>query len=96
MRDTTPAHVSDVEESVHALKIDESTEIGDILDLTFDLITNSDGAEEFLTEFGPLGFDHFTAAENEVLAVVVDLDDFKFVNVTNIFLKVAWWDNIHL
>ena len=40
--DAAPAHVGDVKKSVHTLKIDERSEVGDVFDETLDLIADLD------------------------------------------------------
>jgi hypothetical protein len=52
--------------------------------------------EELLAEFGALGFDDFAAGKHDVLALVVDLDDFEFVNVADVFVEILRRDDVHL
>ena len=94
--DAAPRHVGDVEESVHALEIDERTEVGDVLDRADDLVADLDGLEECLALLGALGFDDFAAGENDVLALVVDLDDFELVDVSDVFGEIFRWNDVHL
>ena len=56
-----PAHVGNVEQSVHTLEVNKGTKVGDVLHLTFDLVANLDALKEVLTHFSALAFDHLTA-----------------------------------
>lgn len=94
--DAAPRHVGDVEKSVHALEIDEGTEVGDVLDRAGDLVADFDTGEEGLAELGALGFDDFAAGNDDVFTVVVDFNDFEFVNVADVFVEVLRWDDVHL
>ena len=96
MVDTAPRHVCDMEQAVHTSEIDEGTEIGEILDRTDDLVADLDGLKERLALLGALGFDDFAAGKDDIFALVVDLDDLEFVDVSNEFGKILGWDDIHL
>jgi len=81
--DPAPAHVGDVEQTVHPGQVDERTEVGEDLDHAFHLIADANGIEELGTLFRALRFDDFPTGEDDVLPVVVDLDDLEFVNVAD-------------
>jgi len=42
------------------------------------------------------GFDDFAAAEDDVLAVVVDLDDLEFVDLADVFVEILRRDDVDL
>ena len=96
MVDAAPRHIGDMKESVHALEIHERTEVGEVLDRADDLVADLDGLEKCLALLGALGFDDFAAGEDDVLALVVDLDDFELVNVSNVFGEIFRWNDVHL
>ena len=96
MRDAAPAHVGDVKKSVHALEVDERTEVGEVLDLSGDLVAHGNGLEELLAALGALGLDDFTTGKNDVLAVVVDLNDFEFVDVAHVFGEILGRNDVDL
>ena len=96
MVDAAPRHVGDVEKAVHALKVDEGTEVGEVLDRTGDLVADLDGLEELLTKLGALGFDDFAAGKDDVLALVVDLDDFELVDIADVLVEVLRRDDVDL
>ena len=85
-----------MKESVHALEIDERTEVGEVLDRADNFVAGLDGLKERLALLGALGFDDFAAGENDILALVVDFDDFEFVNVSDVFGKIFRWNDVHL
>ncbi len=96
MVDAAPRHVGDVEESIHALEIDEGTEIGDVLDRAGDFVADFDTGEESLTQLGTLCLDDFAAGNDDVFTLVVDFNDFEFVNVADVFVEILRWDDVHL
>ena len=96
MTDASPAHVGDVKQSIHALKVNKTTKIGDVLDLSLHLVANLDALEEELALLGAFAFDHLAARKNNVLAVVVDLDNLKFVNLADILVEIFGRDDIDL
>ena len=94
--DAAPAHVGDVEKSVHALKVNKRTKVGDVLDDSIDLVADFNGLKELSTLLSTLSFNNFTTAQNDVLADVVNFNDFKFVNLTNVFVEVFRWNDVDL
>ena len=96
MVDAAPRHVGNVEQAIHAGEIDEGAEIGEVLDRTDHLVADLDGLQERLALLGALGFDDFAAGKDDVFALVVDLDDLEFVDVSNEFGKILGWDDVHL
>jgi hypothetical protein len=78
-----PAHVGDVQQTVNAVEVDERTEIGDVLDRALADVARDHFGQQLLAAFGALGFDEFAAGENDVLALLVDLNDLEFVGVAD-------------
>src|SRR5687768_11940311 len=83
MVESAPGHVRDMEQSVHAIEVDERTEVGEVLDRALDAVADASAVEELGTLLCALLFDELTTAENHVLPVVVDLDDLKVVGVAD-------------
>ncbi len=96
VRETCPGHVGDVEKSVDAIEIEEGSEVGDVLDGTFDLVTGAHGSEELLASLTALGLDEFAAAEDDVLAILVQLDDLEVVGVSDKLGEILRRIDIHL
>jgi hypothetical protein len=94
--ETTPGHVGDVEQAVHAVEVDERTEVGEVLDRAADRCADLDRLEEALTLLAPLLLDELAAAEDDVLPVVVDLDDLKVVGVADELLEIFRRDDVDL
>ena len=56
------------------------------LTVAVDLVADLDAAQKLLALFGALLLDDFAAGEDDVLALVVDLDDLEIVGVADKFL----------
>ncbi len=94
--EAAPGHVGDVEQAVHAIEVDERAEIGEVLDGAVDGAADLDAIEEFLALLGALLLDEFAAGEDDVFAVVVDLDDLEVVGVADELLEVLRGDDVDL
>ena len=88
MTEAAPAHVGDVEQAVHAVEIDERAEVGEILHGARDAIADIHAVHELLALLAALLLDQFAAAEDDVLAVVVDFDDLEIVGVADELLQI--------
>jgi hypothetical protein len=51
-----------VEQAVHAIEVDERTEVGEVLDDALDLVAHLHGLEELRALLGALLFDEFATA----------------------------------
>src|SRR5690625_3741329 len=83
MSDPTPAHIGDMEESIWATEIDEGAEVGNMRGDTAPDLTD----EELLNELRPLLLaltlqDH-TAADDDITAPLVQLDDLELELLTD-------------
>ena len=87
-RETAPGHVGDVQQTVDAGQVDERAEVGQVLDGAVDHVADLDAFEEELALGVALGLDQFAAREDDVLAVVVDLDDLEIVRVADEAVEV--------
>ena len=85
-----------MKEPIHALKIDERTKVGDVLNLSLNLVTNGNSLKELLAKLSTLSLDHFPAGDDKILAIVVNFDDFEFVDVAHVFLQVAGRNDVDL
>ena len=94
--EAAPGHVGDVEEAVHAVEVDERAEIGEVLDGALDGVADLDAIEEFLALLGALLLDEFAAGEDDVFAVVVDLDDLEVVGVADELLEILRGNDVDL
>jgi hypothetical protein len=96
MVEAAPGHVRDVEQTVHAVEIDERTEVGDVLDDADDLVAGGDAVEELLALLGALGLDDFAAGEHDVFALVVDLDDLELEHLADVLVEILRRDDVDL
>jgi hypothetical protein len=86
--DAAPAHVGDVQQAVHAVEIDERTEIGDVLDDALADLAGLNGIEEVATLARALLFDEFAAGQNDVLPLEVDLENLEVVGLADVLIEV--------
>jgi hypothetical protein len=96
MGEACPGHVGDVEKAVDTIEIEECPEVSDVLDGSFDLVSGTDGAEELLATLAAFRFDEFTAAEDDILAVLVEFHDLEVVDVADKLLEILRRIDIHL
>src|SRR3954471_23747665 len=75
MRDAAPRHVGDVEESIDAPQVDERAVVGDVLDDAAEDLAFGERVERVLLLLGVLLFEEDLAREDDVAALLVDLDD---------------------
>jgi hypothetical protein len=85
-----------VEQSVDAIKVEECAEVGDVLDGTLDLVTGADGSKELLASLATGGLDEFPAAEDDVLAILVEFHDLEVVGVAHELLEILGGIDIDL
>src|SRR6266850_2686017 len=96
MTDAAPGHVGDVEEAVEAVEINERAEVGDVLDGAFADVARHHLGEQFLAPFVAFLFNQLPTGEDDVLALLIDLNDLKFVGVGDVLLKVLGRDDVDL
>ncbi len=96
MPDAPPAHVGDMEQSIDAVEVNEGAEISDILDCSLADVARGHVREQLAPLFIALLFDQLAPGQNDVLALLVDFDDFKFVAVADELGQVLGRDHIDL
>ena len=96
MVETSPGHVGDVKQTVHAIEIHERTEVGDVLDDTDDFGARGDAFQELLALLGALGLDDFAAAEDDVLALVVDFDNLELEHLAHVLVEILGRNDVDL
>ena len=75
MADAAPRHVRDVQQAVDAAEIDERAVVGDVLDDAAQDLALGERLERGLLLLGVLLFEEDLAREDDVAALLVDLDD---------------------
>ena len=94
--EAAPAHIGDVEETVHAIEIDEGAEVGEVFDHALDRAADFDGIEEALAFFAAFLLDEFAAGKDDIFAIVINFDDFEVVGIADELLEILGWDDIDL
>src|SRR5664280_2160811 len=96
MADAAPAHIGDMEQAVDPIEVDECAEVGDILDGAFADISGRHFGQELLPAFRAFLFDEFAAGQDDVLAFLVDFDDFEIVVIADVLLEVLGRGDVDL
>jgi len=73
-----------VEQTVEAVEVDERTEVGDVLDHTLADVARDEVLEELGAAGIALGLDQFTTAQDDVLALRVELHHAELVGVADV------------
>src|ERR1019366_2040598 len=87
--DPTPAHVGDVQEAVDAAEIDERAVLGDVLDDAADDLALFQGLEGLRLLLVALFLEEHAPAEDDVAALLVELDDLELVGLPDELVQVA-------
>ncbi|MNU66279.1 hypothetical protein D3C71_555880 [compost metagenome] len=77
MLNALPRHVGDVQQAVNAAQIYECTVVGQVLDDTLNFLTFLQVGQQAFALGGVLGFDHGTTGNDNVVALLVQLDDLE-------------------
>jgi hypothetical protein len=77
-----------VEQAVHAVEVDERTEVGDVLDHALADLAGLDRLEEVAALLGALLLDELAAGEHDVLALDVDLEDLEIVGLADVLVEI--------
>src|SRR5690554_6309877 len=78
MLDALPGHVGDVQQAVYAAQVNERTVVGEVLDDTLDNLAFLQGFQQGFALGAVLGFEYGTAGNDNVVALLVQLDDLEF------------------
>src|SRR5208282_1512827 len=94
--DPAPAHVRDVQEAVNAVEINESAEVGDVLDRALADVARGHFGEELLAALGAFLLDQLAAGQDDVLPLLIDFDDLEVVGVAQVLGEVLRGENVNL
>src|SRR5207237_649729 len=94
--DAAPTHVGDMQEAVDAAQIDEGAELGDVLDDALAHLMRLDLAQELFLHLGALILNQLAAADHDVAAGLVDLEDFAVDGATDVVGDVRRPADVHL
>jgi len=85
-----------VQQTVHAIQIDECTEVGDVFHSASDAVAHVHAFHEFLSFFAAFLLDHLPPAEHDVFPVIIELNNFEIVTVTNELLQIFRRNDVDL
>ena len=94
--DAAPGHVSDVQQTIQAVEVDKSAEIGDVFDCALADVARHHFRQQLLAALGALLLDELAAREHDVLAFLIDLYDLEVVVVADKAQQVFGWDDVDL
>lgn len=66
-----------MQQAVNAAQVNEDTEVGDVLDGTFEYLVDFEVAEELLAHFAQAFFLEHLVADDDVFPQIVDLEDLE-------------------
>src|SRR5262249_37800634 len=96
MPDTVPAHVGDVQQAVDAAEIDERPEVGDVLDEALANLADLDLRHELVLGLGPRVLQQLAARDDDVAALVVDLDDNGLDDTADVLVDIRGPSDVDL
>src|SRR5262249_25228635 len=94
--DAAPAHVGDVEQAVDATQVDEGPELGNVLDDALANLARLDLAQQLFLHLDALIFDELAAADHDVAAGLVDLENLALDGLADVVSDVGGPANVHL
>ena len=86
MGNASPRHICNMKEAIHALEVDERTEIGDVLHHTTPELIGLQRRQESLALFGSGLLQELTARQHDIAPAGVDLEDPEVLLATNVVL----------
>ena len=96
MRNTSPRKVGNMDQPVHAAKVDKHTVRCDILDRTFEYLAFFELRDDFFLLLLELGLDQRLMRHDDVLEILVNLHDFEFHRLADKYVIVTDWLHIDL
>src|SRR5262249_59146199 len=94
--DAVPGHVGDVQQAVDAAQVHEGPELGDVLDDALADLARLDLAEQLLLHLDALVLDQLAAADDDVAAGLVDLEDLALDGLADVVGDVGRPADVHL
>ena len=96
MLDAAPGNVGDVKEAVESVEIDERAEVGDVFHAALAHFALGEAFEKFALALFEVAFDEFAAGNDDVAALVGDLDDLAFERLADVGGEIAHGRNFNL
>ncbi|AAM86333.1 hypothetical [Yersinia pestis KIM10+] len=92
---TFPSHVSDVQQAINATQVNECTVVSQVLNDTLDFHAFLQVFQQLITLSAVLGFDNCTTRNNDVVAFLIQLDDFELKLFAFQMQSIANWTHIN-
>ncbi len=96
MRHPAPAHVSDVQQAVHAVQIDESAKISDVLDNAAANLLGLQFLQQLGALLGAFLLQQFAPRQHDVAPLRIDLQNLELLLPANVVIQVADWRKVNL
>src|SRR5256884_362520 len=96
MPDAPPAHVGNVQQAVETVEVDECAEVGDVLDRALADVPRRHFGEQFLAALVAFLLNQLPTGENDILAILVDFDNFEIVGVADVPLQIFGRNDVNL
>lgn len=96
MVDTSPTDIGNIEQTIEATQVHERTEIGNVLDSTFQYLTFFEFAHDLCTLCFDIAFDKCFVRNNRVLNGFVYFHHFELHGLTNKLIVISYRLHIDL
>ena len=96
MRDPAPGDIGDVQQAVHAAEVDERAEVGDVLDHALAQVVDLHFAQQLAARLAEGLFEEFTARNDDVAAVLIDLDDLDVELFADVIVHIVHRTHVEL
>src|SRR6185369_394105 len=87
--DATPGHVRDVQQAIDTAEVDERAVLGEVLDGAGHDHALFEGLQRLRLQLIALTLEQDAAAQHDVAALLVELDDLELIRLANQLLEVA-------
>ena len=96
VRDAAPAHVSDVQQAVQTIQVNERTKVSQVLNCTLADISRHHLVEQLRTLCRAFLLDQLAAAQNDILTLKIQFHDLELVRLTDVGIPVARGGHVDL
>ena len=96
MRDPAPGDIGDVQQAVHAAEVDERAEVGDVLDHALAQVVDLHFAQQLAARLAEGLLEEFTARNDDVAAVLIDLDDLDVELFADVIVHIVHRAHVEL
>ena len=83
MTEATPRHIGDMEESIETVEVDESPEVGEVLDRALANIAGHHLGQQGGSARVPFVLNDLTSAKDNILTIGIKFNDLELVRIAN-------------